>query len=714
MAVGVSVWTFPLGAVDQQLALIVVLTVLSSTVSQIQLPGVKVHITLSDVLIFLALIMYGGAIATLLAAIESVSASLGFHRRGISITGRTVFLNGAIAAISTFCTSLFVNAVLGSPASISISGDFSHFVVMLSVLALSLFAVNSLFVTIFTSIKSGRSLWEIWYVNCLTGLILYFTSSFIAGILAKAFYRLDTPLTVIGLFSAGLIYFTFWRYINQVKRTAAVAEHAERERAELAEKHVAELKNLVAEKEIAEIALTESREKFRHAAFHDALTGLPNKNSFLKTLTELLGECRVDPGRKFAVLYLDLNRFKRINDSLGHSTGDQLLLKVAKRLSAIDCDGKTVARFSGDEFGIIVDRIDAPETAMDLAYRIRDSISGAFSVDGKRVFTSVSIGIVVGDSSYDEAENLVRDSDIAMYHAKEAKRDVVLFDKQMHEKAVNLLEIETDLRYAVERRELVLFYQPIICLDSLELRGFEALVRWNHPIRGLIPPNDFIPVCESTGLIVPLTRWVLNESARQLVEWNETYDTGQPLFVSVNLSGRHFDDPDIVNHVQEVLDRTGIDPAKLRLELTESAVMENAVVAIWKLEELRQLGIRISIDDFGTGYSTLSYLHRFPINTVKIDRSFISGIGDKFGNEKIVSTIVAMARALGLDVIAEGVETIDQMEQLRQLGCELGQGYLFAKPVPANEAGTLIDSSQNWTELLPAPVTGTVRPHISA
>jgi len=332
---------------------------------------------------------------------------------------------------------------------------------------------------------------------------------------------------------------------------------------------------------------------------------------------------------------------------------------------------------------------------------IRKKLSAPFTLEERQVFTSVSIGIAIGDSTYDTAENLLRDADIAMYQAKASERPYTVFDNGMHAHAVNLLQVETDLRYAIERQEMVAFYQPIINLRSMKLVGFEALMRWNHPTRGLVPPGDFIPVSEDTGLIIPLTMWILRDSCHRLAAWKREFPKCKNLMMSINLSGKHFGQDDLVKNVKSVLKESRIEPRYLKLELTESAVMDNAEAAISILHQLKRIGVRLSIDDFGTGYSSLSYLHRFPIDALKIDRSFVSRMESGTENGEIVKTVVALARALGLTVIAEGIETIHQLHQLRILGSEYGQGFLFSRPVPKHEAEDLLREPDRWKNIMP-------------
>jgi diguanylate cyclase (GGDEF)-like protein len=485
-----------------------------------------------------------------------------------------------------------------------------------------------------------------------------------------------------------------------VKTTAAKAEQSERERAEQAEQHISELQHHIAEQERISDALRKSKERFRRAAFHDSLTDLPNRNQFTEKLKFLLKESKLKPDFKFAVLFLDLNRFKTVNDSLGHSTGDKLIKHVAARLTGSVYEGDLVARFSGDEFAIAIKDVADATEMLNFAELIKHRISEPFVVGGRKIFTSVSIGIAMGNPLYEEAEEILRDADIAMYHAKENEKDYVIFDKTMHTRAVTRMQLETDLRTAIERRELCAYYQPIVDLTTMRLAGFEALMRWNHPQRGLIPPGEFIPVCEDTGLIVPVTLWMLRESCGQLASWNKDFPE-TPLMMSVNLSGKHFAQNDLVAQINDVLAETEIDPAHLKLELTESAVMENAERVILMLRELKKLGVQLSIDDFGTGYSSLSYLHRFPIDTLKVDRSFVSEMETGSENGEIVRTIVGLAKTLRMNVIAEGIESIHQIHQLQILGCEYGQGFLFSRPVPLAEAEKLIADSMRWQNIMP-------------
>lgn len=384
--------------------------------------------------------------------------------------------------------------------------------------------------------------------------------------------------------------------------------------------------------------------------------------------------------------------------------GDRLIKNVSKRLSSMVREEDMVARFSGDKFGVILSDLLSKEEATSFADRLAKRLAEPYTLDGRQVFTSAKIGIAYGNSKYPEAEDILRDADIAMYYSKDSEENYVIFDQKMHIRAVTRLQLETDLRFAIERNEFELYYQPIVGLESSSLVGFEALVRWNHPQRGLVPPNEFIPISESTGLIIPMTVQILHSACRQVVEWQGRSSSGQPLSVAVNLSGKHFGHPALVEQIQTVISETGINPSHLKLELTESAVMENAETAIMMLKQIKETGVQISIDDFGTGYSSLSYLHRFPIDLLKVDRSFVSAMEENTENGEIVRTVIALAKALNLKVVAEGIESVHQFHQLRILGCEYGQGYLFSKPLPVADIERLLDDKTRWQNILPANI----------
>ncbi len=417
-------------------------------------------------------------------------------------------------------------------------------------------------------------------------------------------------------------------------------------------------------------------------AFHDALTGLPNRALFMDRLEHVIASARRHPDYLYAVLFIDLDRFKVINDSMGHVVGDRLLTAVGDRLKACLRPGDTVARLGGDEFAILLENIEDSADAEEIARRIEVSLGPPHAIDGHEIFSSQSIGIALRSDRYDWPEQILRDADIAMYEAKAAGGSRhEFFDSAMHAGIIDRLQLEADLRAAVERQQgFVLHYQPIVDLKTHGLTGFEALVRWDHPSRGIIYPLDFIPLAEETNLIVPLSDWILRNACRQLRAWQEKHPADPPLTMSVNISSKALLQAGFVKHVASLLDEEQIRPGDLALEVTESVLLEHTATAIASMSKLREMGVHLHLDDFGTGYSSLSYLHNFPVTALKIDREFISRMTAE--NQEIVKTIVALAQSLKVDVIAEGVELDDQLNAIRGMDCPFGQGFLFSKPMP--------------------------------
>ena len=435
-----------------------------------------------------------------------------------------------------------------------------------------------------------------------------------------------------------------------------------------------------------------AEEKLAHDAVHDALTGLPNRKKLMERLARSIKRIKHNSNYGFAVLFIDLDRFKTINDSLGHQAGDELLLIITEKLSELVRPSDMVARLGGDEFVVVLENVRSKERVSQIAERILTCLQKPNEISGQQIYSSASIGIVLASPAYDQPDDLVRDADIAMYRSKvKGKARFEIYDSKMHSSAVSLLQMEMDLRRAIDRDEFTLNYQPIVSLNSEKIVGFEALIRWNHPTRGNIPPDDFIPVAEETGLILPIGNWVLREACSQMQQWREKYSLANSLIVNVNLSARQLEQKDLVKQIARILKETKLDPACLKLEITESVIMKNAEETITTVRKLREMGVLLSIDDFGTGYSSLSYLHRFPIDTLKVDRSFVNLIGAEGEHSEIIQTIITLAYNLGMDVVAEGVETAEQLEFLRQVNCNYGQGYFYSRPVTNLLAAEMIE-----------------------
>ena len=434
-----------------------------------------------------------------------------------------------------------------------------------------------------------------------------------------------------------------------------------------------------------------------HDALHDPLTQLPNRALFLDRVNQMLVRARRAGNGRFAVLCLDLDRFKLVNDSLGHQQGDELLAQVARRLTEIAGPGQTVARPGGDEFAVLIDEVAGPVEGRALAERLLGDLAKPIAVDGRQLVITGSMGVALYETVYERADDMMRDAELAMYRAKSlGKARAELFHPSLHSHAVHLLTLENDLRQAIGRKELQLFFQPIISLKSGRIAGFESLVRWRHPRRGLLGPLEFITLAEETGLIGQIGAWVLEEACRRMRDWQTRYPSDPPLTVSVNLSIRQFNQIDLVTEIVEILARSGWRAGRLKLELTETALMQNAARAAHILTQLKAADIDVSLDDFGTGYSSLSYLHALPFDTLKIDKSFIAGMVGERSKLEIVRAILLLAHNLKMDVVAEGVETMEQLAQLRALDCEYAQGYLFAPPLDVEAAEQLLRENRKW------------------
>lgn len=478
------------------------------------------------------------------------------------------------------------------------------------------------------------------------------------------------------------------RHVASAMQRRAVADY-ERKAHELLE-HQVKLRTAALEEEIKQ--RKDAEEKLKHAASHDILTGLPNRAVFIDLLNHAIACNNRRPDFKFAVLFLDLDRFKVVNDSLGHHAGDNLLKEISAALIDVVRDKDTVARLGGDEFVILVEDLESNDEAYDIATRITELLSSPFNIDNQSVFIGTSIGLLFNNERYDSADNMLRDADIAMYHAKDkGKGRYEVFDSSMHKKVQNALSLETDIREALEHQEFIPYFQPIVRMEDEKIIGFEALARWQSDKRGFVYPDDFIPLAEETNLVMAIDLQILEKSCQQLKVWQERLGL-EHLYVSCNFYCNHFFSLSLPQDIQDIIDKTGVKPHQVRVEITERALLENNDVVLENMRALKKMGIKILLDDFGTGYSSLSYLHRFPMDVLKIDRSFIENVHERGNHQAIIKTIIDLAANLNMATVGEGIENEADAELLRSMGCIYGQGFYYFKPLPADEIETFLIS----------------------
>jgi diguanylate cyclase (GGDEF)-like protein len=456
----------------------------------------------------------------------------------------------------------------------------------------------------------------------------------------------------------------------------------ERKSHELLE-HQVKLRTSALEEEIKQ--RKDAEEKLKHAASHDILTGLPNRAVFINLLNRAIARNKRHPEFKFAILFLDLDRFKVVNDNLGHHAGDNLLKKIAIALTEVIRDKDTVARLGGDEFVILVEDIESEASTYEIAKRITELLSLPFTIENQTVFIGTSIGVLFNNIRYENADTMLRDADIAMYHAKDkGKGRFEVFDSSMHSKVQNAMSLETDLREGIDNKEFSPYFQPIVQMSDGKIIGFEALARWQSPKRGFVFPNDFIPLAEETNLVMAIDFQILEKSCRQLMLWQKRLGL-EHLYVSCNLYCNHFFNVSLPQDIQHIIDITGVEPHQIRVELTERALLENSNIVLDNMRALKKLGVKILLDDFGTGYSSLSYLHRFPIDVLKIDRSFIHNVHERGNHQAIIKTIIDLAANLNMATVGEGIENEADAHLLKAMGCIYGQGYYYYKPLPGEE-----------------------------
>ena len=762
----------------------------------VKIPRVKGQVSITDTFIFLAMLLFGGEAAIILAGTDAFVSSLRFSKSKLII-----LLNTAVSIVSTFITVWTLRFLFGSIVALTDKDFASHFIVAISVMALTQYITNTGLISVCVALRANQPIWKTWKEGFLWTSLTYFVGACAAAFVVKF-------IDIIGIYAflaaapiVTVVYFTYKTYLKNVEAAAAQTE--------LAETHVKELSHYLAEQERTSRALKESEEYFRnafdhaagmalispdgswlqvneslcamlgyaeeellknnfqaithaedlgndlanmyqllegnipsyqlekryrhrdgdtiwvlqsvslicdadekprhvvfqiqnisdrkeaeqrihHAAFHDGLTGLPNRTLFSDRLSMAVERSKRVADYMFAVFFVDLDRFKIVNDSLGHDTGDRVLIDLTQRLKDSVRAVDTVARLGGDEFAVLLDDISGVEDATDVVERIQQSLRQPFDLDGQEFFTTASIGIAYSTIGYDCPEDILRDADTAMYRAKADGKDrYEVFNAGMHKRAVETLTLESELRRGIQNGEVVPFYQSIVSLADKKITGFEALARWRHPQRGLVFPDNFIPLAEDSGLIIPLGLAILRQACQDTRLLQKKFNNDL-LTISVNLSPKQFRQPNLVEEVKTILFESDLHPSCLRLEITETALMENTAATSEMLKQLKAIGVQLSIDDFGTGYSSLSYLHRIPFDILKIDRSFVTQMSADKESHAIVKTIVRLARELNRAVVAEGLETQEHCDLLFNLTCEYGQGYYFSKPVDFDCATELL------------------------
>jgi diguanylate cyclase (GGDEF)-like protein len=666
------------------------------------LPRSKFHLSFSDSIIFLSFLFFDGYIAIFIANIETFTNCYYLRYKGLVFNRHAFLYNIASTSLCTTLTLLSFQLILMYANFSFLESNIAQLFTFLSCLALLQFIYTSLLASIFYSLKSNISLWSSWKNECFSISVTYLAGASVAGITYKLIKNGDYFATSIALIIIIVAYFNYRKVIIDITASLEEAETAQKEkaesdriRAEQAEKHADELALALSEQEIISEKLQQSHDALEYSAYYDALTKLPNRAYLIERLGLLL-ELGIDISNKYYVLFLDLKRFKNINNRLGHAVGDKVLVLAAKRLLRSVKLEDTVARLGGDEFAIILNDLKSPEEATKYAKKIYQKLTQPFALNGHKVFLDVNIGISAFEPEHSKPEDILRDADIAMHFSKEKETEFALFDKNLRSRVLETIKLESYLRFALEKKELSMYYQPLISLKNGEIIGFEALLRWNHPVLGFVSPAQFIPIAEDSGLIIPITEWILQEATGQIAKWQRISANYRELMVSVNISGKHISQDGLIKSVSQSLKSAKLHPGSLKLEITESTAMEDAERTVEVLTGLKKLGTQLSIDDFGTGYSSLSYLHRLPFDTLKIDRSFVYSVGENGENSEILQTIISLAKNLKMRVIAEGIETEEQLRLLRDLGCDYGQGFLMSKPLPKEQMEALLYQKQHW------------------
>ena len=687
----------------------------------ISLPRSTSHLSFSDSMIFFAFIFYGGPLAIMIAITEQVISCAYLRWNGVRFQNFAFSFNVAVVASVTTMTYLvyLIFQSFGLTGNVaSTPGLISTMMLLGSVQFVGLTSFSAAYY----SLKKNESFLQIWKKVGPSVSITQIAGAGLAIIVYKLVLYADILTFGFAIVVFGLAYINYRQMFRDINDSILQAEQADMEKTEIAklkieeaEEHTHELEVLLKKEEKISNDLRQSKHDLEHAAFHDALTDLPNRAYLIERL-DLLLKLGIKVSKNYYVLFLDLSRFKNINDSLGHTIGDEVLKVVALRLRRTLRDEDTAARLGGDEFAIVLNDISSLEDAKGFAYEVHRKLSQPYTIQGNTIYSDLHIGIAPFDIEQIKPEDVLRDADIAMQNAKENNVGVAVFDKEVRSEYLEHIRLEGDLRYACERGEFSMHYQPLISLRTGELFGFEALLRWQHPELGFISPDRFIPISEDSGAIIPITNWILKQTTNRIAEWQSISNDYKDILVSVNISGRHLADHRLISDVRNALKESGLSPKCLKLEITETTAMENAERTIEILQQLKALGVHISIDDFGTGYSSLSYLHRLPFDTLKIDRSFVINVSERNKDTEILETIIALTKNLKKEVIAEGIETVEQLEILTDFGCDYGQGYLFSRPLPVAEMETELYKKKDWLphdEDEDDGVTVPLEPHVS-
>lgn len=703
VCVAIAFANLALSAFSLGFVTVLAFSVLIAPRMSLALPRSKFAISFSDALVFLTFLLYGGPAAIMVAASETLANCYYLKTKGFPFGRLMIPANISISAASTSVTFLAFSLAHDFVFKSMDPNSSQALAAYLGFLALVQFATSSALAAVFQSLKDGSNLFATWKKDCFSSSMTQIVGAALAGLLFKLINFGDIITAGIAFAALAIAYLSYRQSIGEINEAITQAEDAEREKAEAerelrreAERHASQLAASLQKEENANKALRKSEQDFQYAALHDSLTDLANRKYLGDILRKLIHDYKEDPSQTFHVLFLDISRFKNINDSLGHTIGDKVLVIAAKRLVRMLNSSDVVARIGGDEFAVVLRNLTSAAKAQKVARRIYDSISQPFSLSGNSISITVNIGIAPCDAEYKTPEEVLRDADIAMHYAKENNSGVAVFTKELRYRFIERVRFENDLRNAIERKELSMNYQPLVDLQDGDLLGCEALLRWNHSELGNIPPNKFIPIAEDSGLIIPITIWILKQTCTQTVRWQKISPKYKDLIVSVNISGKHLMHGDLVEDIELALAESKLEPSCLKLEITESTAMENAEHTINVLNRLKNLGVKLSIDDFGTGYSSLSILHRLPFDTLKIDRSFVCGVRENGENSEILQTIISLAKNMKMRVIAEGIETEVQCRLLQNLGCDYGQGYLLARPQTAEKLEEMLYQGKTW------------------